>query len=75
LYIAGEPIKEVIFISCDGGRIFVSWPDIEYKEGVENVFYWDKNSIGYKVMKIIGEYYIYESIEGVANQSGIKIVV
>lgn len=73
LIINRNPIKELIFVSCDGGRIFVSWPDIEYKDE-ERLFYWDKNSISYKVMKIIGEYYIYDNIEGVAERSKIKII-
>lgn len=73
LYINGEPIKELIFISCDGGRIFVNWPDIEYKNN-KKLFYWNKNSVGFKTMKIIGEYYIYKNIEGIAKMSKIKIL-
>ena len=72
LYLNGSPIKEITFISCDGGRIFVSLPDIEFR-GNKRYYYWDKNSIGYKIMKIVGEYYIYNNIEGVAKRSRIII--
>lgn len=73
LIINRSPIKELIFVSCDGGRIFVSWPDIQFK-GDKRIFNWNKNSIGYKVMKIIGEYYIYNNIKGVAARSHINII-
>ena len=72
LYLNNFPIKEIIFLSCDGGRIFVSLPDIEYKKE-ERFFYWDQNSLGFKVMKIIGDFYIYKNIEGVAKMSKIDI--
>jgi hypothetical protein len=72
LYLNNFPIKEIVFISCDGGRIFVSLPDIEYKKE-ERFFYWSRNSLGFKIMKIIGDFYIYESIESVAEKSSIEI--
>jgi len=72
LKINGCPIKELYFIYCDGGRISVPLPQIEFSDNKQE-FYWDKKSIDYKIGKIIGHFYIYNSLEGVAQMSKIEI--
>lgn len=73
LKINNVAIKELTFISCDGGRIFVPMPKIKMKDK-ERVFYWDKESLEFDLSKILGKYYIYENIFGVAKISKIEIV-
>ena len=72
LNIGGNTIKETSFISCDGGRIFVPMPQTEMK-GHQATFFWNKNSLEYKIGLIIGQYYIYNSIEGIAKKSNVEI--
>lgn len=54
LKISSELIeKPLIFISVDGGRYFVPLPKLN-KAYNEIYYYWNKESIEYKVFKIIG---------------------
>lgn len=73
LTIYGVPIKQLYFIYCDGGRINVPMPELK-TENDKIKYYWNKNSIEYKVARIIGSFYIYDNIEGVAAMSKIDIV-
>jgi len=73
LKVKGVAIKQIPFISCDGGRINVPMPEKKVKDD-KRIFYWDKKSLEYKVGKIVGSFYIYENLEGVAEMSKIKIV-
>lgn len=66
-------IKELTFISLDGGRIFVPLPDLKYENEKPNYF-WNMNSLEMEVCKIIGHYYIWKDIYGVAKQSNIEII-
>ena len=66
-------IKELIFISLDGGRIYVPMPDRK-SENDKISFFWNINSLEMKVCKIIGHYYIYKDIYGVARRSRIDII-
>jgi len=66
-------IKELTFISLDGGRIFVPLPDQKFKNKQVNYF-WNMNSLEIKVCKIIGKYYIHKNIYGIAKQSKIEII-
>lgn len=72
LNIFGVPIKQLYFIHCDGGRISVPMPRLR-PEKEEVKYYWLRNSIEYKVAKIIGSFYIYDNIEGVAAMSKIEV--
>ena len=65
-------IKQFLFVSCDGGRILVPSPNREIVGGKIN-YWFDKNSLEYKIGKIIGDFYIYDNIEGVAKMSNIEI--
>ncbi len=66
-------VKELTFVSCDGGRIFVPLPELQ-SEGSQTVYIWKKDSLPYRVCQIIGHYYIYKTIEGVARISKISII-
>ncbi len=73
LKINNSIITEILFISIDGGRIFV--PITERKmENSSIVEYWNVDSLRIKVCRIIGQYYIYNNIEGVAKTSKIELV-
>ena len=71
--IGNTTIKEFTFISCDGGRIFVPIPELQ-SEGDQTVCIWRKDSLPYKICQIVGHYYIYKTIEGIAQVSKIKII-
>lgn len=73
LKINNTTIKELTFISCDGGRIFVPLPELQ-SEGGQTVYIWRRDSLPYKICRIIGQYYIHKTIEGVAQMSKIRIV-
>lgn len=69
----GIIIKEISFISCDGGRIFVPLPEVTIKNGVRS-FQYKENSLEYRLVEIIGEFYIYNTIERVCEMSKIEII-
>jgi len=73
LKISNTTIKEFTFISCDGGRIFVPLPELQ-SEGGQTAYIWRRDSLPYKVCQIVGDYYIHETIEGVARMSKISII-
>lgn len=86
LVYGGTIIKRLTFIYCDGGRINVVMPELyippqhrapyadfddptDYRE-----FRWHKDSLGYKLMCLIGSFHIYGTPEGVAKRSHISIL-
>lgn len=73
LKISETVIKELDFIVLDGGRKFVPMPEKSI-ENDEPKYSWNKNSLEMKVCKIVGRYYIYRNIHGVAKRSGITVV-
>lgn len=73
LRINNVAVKEVSFVACDGGRILVPMPEVDIEDGNQQVFYWDQNSLTFNLAKIIGKYYIYKDIYGVAKTSKIEI--
>jgi len=73
LKIDNSIVKELDFISLDGGRIFVPMPDKTVENN--NVKYlWNLNSLEVKVCKVIGHYYIYRNLAGVARMSKAELV-
>jgi hypothetical protein len=74
LKINNNVIKELPFISVDGGRIFVSMPEVRPTTGKEVEYFWNINSLGVKVCRIVGSYHIYRDIRGVAKRSRIVVV-
>jgi len=69
LKVQGVEIKELTFISCDGGRIIVPMPEAD----AVGAFAYDRNSLEYKVGQIVGQFYIYNTLEGVARRAGITV--
>ena len=75
LKINNTVIKEISFIYCDETRIFVPLPKRIMEDNSRSYNYeWRRNSLAFKLAKIIGKYHIYKNIEGVAKISNIKIV-
>jgi len=74
LRINNTVIKELPFISVDGGRIFVPMPEIRPIRGDDVEYFWNTNSLGVKVCRIIGKYYIYNDLASVAHRSRIALV-
>ncbi len=76
LKIGNVTVKQLHFIFCDETRIFVPIPKrVSFDpETSKSVYEWNKSSLEYKVCMIIGQYYIYKNLEGVAKSSKINIV-
>ena len=75
LKINNTTIKEVYFIYCDETRIFVPLPKRVVSKGLKSYHYeWRRDSLGFKLSKIVGKYHIYDNMEGVAKISNIKII-
>lgn len=73
LKIDNSIVKELDFISLDGGRISVPMPD-KTVEGDKVRYIWNINSLEVKLCKVIGNYYIYEDLAGVARMSKVELV-
>jgi hypothetical protein len=73
LKINGIVIKELRFVSVDGGRIFVPMPEVRIVDG-ERQFFWRTSSIEFNVGKVAGSYYIYKDMIGLARRSKIEVV-
>jgi hypothetical protein len=77
LTIGGTRVKELLFVLCDGGNIFVPCPEIVSSLGTDGNrtrhFRYRRGSLEYKVGELIGEFYIYESLEGVAKYCKIEV--
>jgi hypothetical protein len=84
----GNHIKRFTFVYCDGGRVRVVMPSFRKIEGkgrwfdkdlygatYEGVdFVWERTSLEYDLMNMIGDFYVYKSVEGVAGMSGITLI-
>ena len=73
LKVQGVEIKQLTFVFCDGGRILVPMPKTKMV-GEKRHFQYNSNSLEYKVGQIIGRFYIYKTLYGVAAQAGIEII-
>lgn len=74
LKVNGNVIKEITFISMDGGRIFIPLPDLQMLDDDSVEYFWNLNSLEVKVGRVVGVYYIYNNLEGVAKRSKIEII-
>ena len=74
LKINGTTIKELIFISMDGGRIFVPMTERRFDATGSTEYFWNINSLAVSVCRIIGSYYIYQNLEGIARTSKVILV-
>ena len=72
LKVQGVEIKQLTFISCDGGRIIVPMPKVVSVEEQSSYTY-DRNSLEYRVGQIIGKFYIYNTLDGLARRAGINV--
>jgi hypothetical protein len=73
-------IKELIFVSCDGGRYFIPLPNKRLfeerinKDNAKFEYYWVKSSVEYLVGEVIGEFYRQNNMQEVAKICKIKIL-
>jgi hypothetical protein len=75
LLINNNVIKELTFISMDGGRIVVPMAEIRPTKAEKSAeYFWNLNSLEVKVCRIIGDYYIYGDLEGIARMSGVSLI-
>lgn len=74
LKIGGTVIKQLTFISMDGGRIFVPMAEVRRIESGGVEYFWNANSLKVKVCRIIGSYHLYENLEGVARMSKVSVI-
>lgn len=74
LKINGTTIKELTFISMDGGRIFVPMAEVRLDATGTTEYFWNLNSLEVWICRVIGSYYIYETLEGVARTSRVVLV-
>ncbi|OGX23680.1 MAG: hypothetical protein A2Y03_06990 [Omnitrophica WOR_2 bacterium GWF2_38_59] len=65
-------VKELYFISLDGGRRFAPMTEREFVNN-KPVYYWDINSLEVKACRIIGEYYRGKDLEDVARESNVEM--
>ncbi len=73
LKIGGTVVKELTFISMDGGRIFVPMTEVRPVGDGAVEHFWNLNSLQVKVCRVVGSYYIYKNLEGVAGMSKVSI--
>lgn len=73
LKIQGTTVKTLRFVSGDGGRYTLPLPEVYIFEG-NQAFVWRKNSLGYKVASVIGNFYRSSSLEEVGQFVGIDVI-
>lgn len=65
---------DLLFINLDGGRYFLPLPEVR-QEGEEKWgYYWTRDSIEYKVSKVIGEFYLFRDLEAFAEWKKMEIL-
>ena len=74
LKINGITFRELTFISMDGGRIFVPRTERRVNKAGKIEYFWNLNSIEVKVCRVIGNYYIYNDLEGIAKHSNVTLI-
>jgi hypothetical protein len=74
LKVSGEMVHTPLrFVAVDGYRYFVPCPEIAEAYG-ERYYYWDMESLEYKVFKIIGRVdYLFSSLQKFGESCGVKI--
>lgn len=74
LKLNGLTIRQLTFISMDGGRYFVPMASVRQARNDEVEYFWNLNSLDIKVCRIVGRYYRYSCLEDVAMHSEVAIV-
>jgi len=72
LKINGITVKTIRFISADGGKYTLPLPEV-YLVDDEQAFVWRKNTLGYKVAAVIGNFYRCGSLEEVGRFTGVDV--
>jgi hypothetical protein len=72
LKISGATVKEITFVSLDGGRVLVPMPQVRLENG-KQIFYWREPSLKFKLGELIGRFYIHNNMYGVASFCHIAI--
>lgn len=73
LKINGTTIKELTFISMDGGRIFVPMAGVRQTSSGVAEYFWNLNSLEIKVCRVVGTYHCYVDLEGIACKSKVAL--
>lgn len=73
LRIGATTVKELTFISMDGGRIFVPMAEVQPIGGSGVEYFWRTKGLAVKVCRVIGAFYIYKDLEGVARMSKVAL--
>ena len=73
LEIRGTTIKSLRFVSTDGGRYTLPLPEV-FLVNENQEFVWRKNSLGYKVAMVIGNFYRCETLEEVGQFVRVDVV-
>jgi hypothetical protein len=66
LKIGAATVKEITFVSLDGGRVLVPMPRVRV-ENRRQIFYWRESSLEFSLGEIIGRFYIHNNMYGVAS--------
>lgn len=75
LKVDGAVVRELTFVSLDGGRYFVPLPEIRTVSPEERSFYWDTTSLEFRVGRLVGHLHLQdETLETFANKRGIEII-
>ncbi|MCP9917547.1 hypothetical protein [Cyanobium sp. ATX 6F1] len=74
LELNGMTLRELTFISMDGGRYFVPMAYVRQARKDEVEYFWNLNSLEVKACRIVGRYYRYSNLEHVAMHSKVAIV-
>jgi hypothetical protein len=72
LKIGGTIVKEITFVHLDGGRLLVPLPEVRV-ENKKQIFYWRESSAEFKLGEIIGRFYRYNTMYGVASFCDVRI--
>lgn len=72
LSINGIKVESCDFVILSSGRIIVPIAKFTPNNG-EGTYYWERNSLDFKISKIIGSFDFYKTIEKVAEMAGIEI--
>jgi hypothetical protein len=73
LKINDSTVRSLDFISLDGGRYLVPMTTKRVLDG-QPLYFWERDSLQFKVGRIVGHYYRFDNIEQTAQFLGVEIV-
>ena len=79
LNFAGSTVLRFEFAQLDGGRYLLPVPRLRTRDGAEEgpdaaEYYYDSKSLDFLIGKVIGEFYMFNSLEEFARSRGIAII-